>query len=147
MQIADSFVVGAPPEAVWAFLFDLEQMGECVPGLASVKKVDERTYRGTLKVKVGPVAAAFDGTATLTEFDPPRRLAAVLVGDDKLIASLVKTSFLSTLTAVEAGTEVAYQMEVNLRGRLAQFGTTVVSATAKKMTAEFAQNVRTRLES
>src|SRR5574342_420962 len=147
MQIADSFVVGAPPEEVWAFLFDLKQMGECVPGLASVEKVDEKTYRGTLKVKVGPVAAAFGGTATLTEFDPPRRMAAVLEGDDKLIASLVKTSFLSTLTAVEAGTEVAYQMEVNLRGRLAQFGTTVVRATAKKMTAEFAQNVRTRLES
>lgn len=147
MQLADSFTIRASPEKVWAFLLDLEEMGRCVPGLASVEKVDEKTYRGTLEVKVGPVAAAFGGKATLTEFDPPRRMAAVLEGDDKLIASMVKASFTSTLTAVEVGTEVAYHMEVSLRGRLAQFGTTVVSATAKKLTAEFAQNVRTKLES
>jgi hypothetical protein len=97
-------------------------------------------------VKVGPIAAAFYGTAVLTEIDPPRSVVASLEGDDKSIASFVKATFTSTLSPTKNGTEVAYQMEMNLRGRLAQFGTAVISATAKKMTAEFAKNVTAQLE-
>jgi hypothetical protein len=147
VRIADAFVVRAPLEKVWDLLFDIERMGRCVPGVESIERVDDKTYRGKLKVKVGPIAAAFGGTVTLTQIDPPRRLAAQVEGDDKSIASFVKATFTSTLSPTENGTEVAYQMDMNLRGRLAQFGTAVIGATAKKMTAEFAKNVATQLES
>lgn len=147
MRVADSFVVRASLEKVWAFLLDIERMGRCVPGVEAIERVDDKTFRGKLKVRVGPVAAAFTGTAVLTEIEPPRRIVASLEGDDRSIASFVKATFASTLTPIEGGIEVAYQMEVNLRGRLAQFGTAVISATAKKMTAEFAKNVAAQLES
>jgi carbon monoxide dehydrogenase subunit G len=146
VQIADSFVVHAALEKVWDLLFDIERMGRCVPGVESIERVDDKTYRGKLKVKVGPIAAAFYGTAVLTEIDPPRSVVASLEGDDKSIASFVKATFISTLSPTEDGTEVAYQMDMNLRGRLGQFGTAVLGATAKKMTAEFAKNVTAQLE-
>ncbi len=147
MQIDDSFVVRAPREKVWELFFDVERMGRCVPGIESIERVDDTTYRGKLKVKVGPIAAAFNGTAALTEVDPPHRVVALLEGDDKSIVSFVKATFTSTLSPVEGGTQVVYQMDMNLRGRLAQFGTAVFGATAKKVTAEFVGNVKAQLES
>ena len=101
MQVGDSFVVHAPREKVWELFFDIGRMGQCVPGVESIERVDDVTYRGKLKIKVGPVAAAFNGTAALTEVDPPRRLVASLEGDDRSIASFVKATFTSTLSSVE----------------------------------------------
>lgn len=143
--IADSFTIPAPPDQVWAFFLDVERMSQCVPGVEAVEAVDDKTYRGRLRVKVGPITARFAGTATLTQVDPPRRLAAAVEGDDKASASVVSAAFAATLTPVEGGTEVAYHVDVNLRGRLAQFGGPVIGATAKKLTAEFARNVSARL--
>jgi carbon monoxide dehydrogenase subunit G len=146
MQVNDSFTVAAPIEKVWEFLLDIDRMSKCVPGLQSVTKVDDRTYRGAVKVKVGVIGATFTGTATITEMQPPNKLAASLQADDKGIASLVQGVFSSTLVPIEGGTEVQYQMDVNMRGRLAQFGTAAILSTTKKMTADFTQKVRMSLE-
>jgi hypothetical protein len=146
MQIVDSFTVGAPVEQVWAFLFDLDRMSRCVPRVETIAQLDDRTYRGVIRVKVGAIAATFSGTATLTEVEPPQRMAATLQAEDKTVASLVLGAFASTLVPVDGGTEVRYQMDVSLRGRLAQFGTAVVQATTRRMTAEFTQKLRAGLE-
>jgi len=147
MNFADSFVVNAPIETVWDFLLDINRMGRCMPGVEAIEKIDEVTYHGKLKVKVGIVAAAFGGTVRLTELDPPRRLVAAIEADDRASASQVKASFTSSLTPTEAGTQIDYDMEVNLRGRLAQFGLTVVRGTAKKMTADFVKCLQQSLTS
>ena len=139
MNISDSFRVEAPVPAVWDLLLDIQRMAQCVPGLESIEAVDDTTYRGRLKVKVGILSAVFSGTVRLAEVDAPRRMRALIEADDRSSASQVKATFTSTLTAAEGSTRVDYEMEVNLRGRLAQFGLTVVKATAKKVTAEFVQ--------
>lgn len=145
MQIADSFQVEAPIEAVWGFFFDLERMRQSMPGVESIEQVDASTYRGRIRVKVGAIAASFGGLATITDLEAPTRLAARLQGEDKTVASFVQGTFTSNLRPVDGGTEVTYQMDVNLRGRLAQFGTAVVNATARKMSAEFTSRLRAML--
>lgn len=145
MEIKDSFSVKADPARVWAYLLDIEQMGRCLPGVESVEATGENTYLGKLKVRVGPITASFDGKATLIELDPPQRLVAVIEGDDKSTGSAVKATFNSTLTPIEDGTQIAYAMEVTLRGRLAQFGLTVFRGMAKKMTAEFGKCIQQAL--
>jgi len=146
MQIKDSFVINAPQDKVWEFLFDIPKLSQCVPGIESVEVVDNKTYRGKLVVRVGPIKSAFSGVVTLTEVDAPNRIAGTVEGDDKSSASSVKATFSGTLTPVPGGTEAAFQVEANLRGRLAQFGGPVITATAKKLTAEFAKNLRAQLE-
>ena len=146
MQIKDAFVIKAPQDKVWEFLFDIQKLSQCVPGIESVEVVDEKTYRGKLVVKVGPIKSAFTGIVTLTEVDAPNRIAGTVEGDDKSSASSVKATFTGTLKTVDDGTEAAFQVDANLRGRLAQFGGPVITATAKKITAEFAKNLRARLE-
>jgi len=146
MQIKDSFTINAPQEKVWELLFDIPRLSQCVPGIESVEVVDDKTYRGVLVVKVGPIRSQFTGMVTLTEVEPPQRIAGSVEGDDKTSASSIKATFSGTLAAVEAGTEAAFVIDLNLRGRLAQFGGPVINATAKKLTAEFAKNLRAQLE-
>lgn len=146
MLIKDSFVINAPQEKVWDFLFDIPKLSQCIPGIETVEVIDERNYRGRLVVRVGPIKSAFNGTVLLTEVDAPDRIAGTVEGDDKSSASSVKASFTGTLKAMDGGTEAAFEVEANLRGRLAQFGGPVITATAKKLTAEFAKCLRERLE-
>lgn len=146
MKIIDSFTVQSPLNIVWDYLLNIEEMSKCVPGVESVDAVDENTYNGKLKVRVGPISASFNGTVKITEITPTNRIVAEISGDDRGSATSVKATFESLLEEVEEGTKVNYQMDLNLRGRLAQFGSAVVSATAKKMTAEFAKNLRKSIE-
>ncbi|HXV43419.1 MAG TPA: SRPBCC family protein, partial [Anaerolineae bacterium] len=133
--------IEAPVEAVWALLQDVHGISSCVPGVEKVEEVRPDTYNGVLKIKIGPIGAAFVGQVTVIERTPTERLVAEVSGQDKGSASLVKAIFTGQLSATETGTHLDYEMDIALRGRLAQFGLTVVQATAKKMTAEFAKCV------
>jgi len=145
VQIKDSFIIQAPIESVWDFFMDVEGTSRCVPGVQSFEVVDDNNFKGELKVKVGPISAQFKGTATLTEKVPTRRLVASAEANDRATRSIVKAAFTSDLTTVDGGTQVDYEMDVSLRGRLAQFGSTVFQSTAKKVTAEFVQCVQAQL--
>jgi carbon monoxide dehydrogenase subunit G len=146
VNITDSFTVTAPAETVWALLMDVQRMAECVPGLESIEAVDATTYRGRLKIKLGVISASFTGTVRLTETDPPRRMAALVEADDRSTGSQVRATFSAALAPVEAGTRVDYTMQVNLRGRLAQFGLAVVGPTAKRVTAEFVACLQRKID-
>lgn len=145
MLLKDSFMIEAPVEAVWALLADVHRIAACVPGIENVEEVGPDTYNGALRIKIGPISAAFAGQVTITERTPLERLVAEVSGQDKSSASLVKATFTGQLNRVETSTQLAYEMDIALRGRLAQFGLTVVQGTAKKMTAEFARCVTARL--
>lgn len=145
MLIKDTFIINAPVETVWDFFLDIERVSQCVPGVESCEIIDDKNYRGTLKVKVGPISASFNGVAVLEEVEPPRRLVASVGGDDQSTKSLVKATFSSTFEPVETGTQIAYEMDVNMRGRLAQFGSTVIKGVAKKMTTQLVSCVQTAL--
>src|SRR5574341_962835 len=141
MLIKDSFLLHAPQERVWNTVQDIPRVGGCVPGVEGVVQTGENTYRGTLKIKIGPISAAFGGTVKLLEQKAPDKLVAEIEGEDKSSASRVKATFSGTLTTADGGTRIDYEVDLALRGKLGQFGGTVVQATAKKMTAEFARRL------
>ena len=76
MQINDSLTVTVDRQRVWAFLMDIERLAECVPGVDLVEEIAPSSYQGKLKVKVGPILAAFNGKATITETDLSQGIAA-----------------------------------------------------------------------
>ena len=159
MKIEDTFIVQAPVEDVWKHLLDIDVLSQCIPGIETLEAIDNKqgnkqsdhTYRGQLKIKVGPIIAAFRGTARFIELDPPRpphnvgRIRAEIEGGDKSTASKVKATFISTLAPTDAGTQVAYETDIRLRGRLAQFGLAIVRGTAKKMTKQFSLCLQKRI--
>lgn len=146
MIIEQTFTIQAPLQDLWDFLIDIERMSLCVPGAENVKALDETHYEGTLKVKIGPIVASFQGQAELLEVEAPKRLVAKGGGKDERSGSLASATFTANLRPLaEDQTEIAYQVEVAMRGTFGRFGQGVMSEIAKRMTAEFAQCVETRL--
>ena len=145
MILEDTFTVSVPLEAVWPFLLDIPRVSGCAPGVENVEQVAPDVYRGLMKVRVGPVAAAFSGQVTILERVEAEKLAARIEGVDTGSASTIGATFTALLAPLETGTQIRYTMDFTLRGRLAQFGLAVVQGTAKKITAEFARCLQASL--
>ena len=64
IEIVKKFVVNAPPTVVWGFLTDPQRVAHCMPGAAITDRIDEKTYAGTMAVKVGPVSTGMSTCAT-----------------------------------------------------------------------------------
>lgn len=145
MILQDSLIIEAPVDAVWAFMLDIPRVSACVPGAEGVKETEPDAFHGKLKTRVGAVKAAFEGEAKIEEKIIPQKLSASFKAQDRALASIVTGAFSVQLTAIEAGTQLDYKMDITMRGRLATLGFAVVQQTAKKMTAEFAACLTTAL--
>ena len=147
-QIEKTFVVRAPAQAVWEFLTDPRRVARCMPGAAITDQVDDRTYAGTLTVKVGPVLASYKGRMSFARLDAQERAAAIVAsGQDvrgKGGASMRLTSRLSQRGPAE--TEVAASSEVNVTGLLVQMGRGMVQDVDDQIFAKFTDAMRAELE-
>ena len=143
----EQFQVEATPERVWALLLDPARLGPCIPGCASIEVEDARTYRLRLVVKVGFLSTTQDMRMTVTEMEPPRRLVAVGHGEDRKLGSQVDVR--STLELEAAGahaTDIHYQSEVKVLGRLGSVGDAVMRMKAGQLAGEFATRLRAAVE-
>jgi carbon monoxide dehydrogenase subunit G len=142
VQIRETLKFDKTVEEVWEFIQDVPRVAACMPGLTSVRQVGSNEYTAEFKVGVGPVKAAFAGKAMIVERVPGERIVAKIEGKDPGTATTVKADFTGELSPSEDGTQMEVLMEVAIRGRLAQFGSAVILATSKKLTAAFAQRMR-----
>lgn len=143
----ERFEVGAPPEAVWAFLLDPKRLAPCIPGCDELEVVDERTYHLRLAVKVGFLSTRQDIRMEIVETDPPRRLVSQGRGEDSRLASRVEVrTSLELSPAGDGATAVAYTSDVTVLGRLGSIGDAVMKVKAKEIAGAFARNVKTALE-
>ncbi len=149
MEISKTFVVKAPPEAVWNFLVDLPRVARCLPGAAIGERLDERTSTGTMTIKVGPVSSTYRGKVAFERLDTAARTAElVATGQDvrgKGGADLRLTSSVKSLPGGE--TEVTAVSLVNVTGILAQMGRGMIQDVSDEMFQIFSERMRAELES
>lgn len=147
-QVIKTFVVKAPTDAVWRFLIDPRQVAQCMPGAAITNQVDDRTYTGTMTVKVGPVTTSYKGKVVFERLDAEQHAADIVAtGQDvkgKGGASMKMSSRLVELGPRE--TEVTATSDVNITGILAQMGRGMIQDVSDEMFAVFSKNVRAHLE-
>src|SRR5215470_4650950 len=77
-EIAKTFVVKAPPAQVWDFLTDPQRVARCLPGTAITDKLDDKTWSGTMTVKVGPVSSSYKGKVSFERLDAASRSAEIV---------------------------------------------------------------------
>lgn len=138
--IEETFTIDAPKAEVAAFLLDVDRMGGCVPGVEGLKRLDDDRYEASLSVRMGPIQAKFKGDVAIDASGAPDAIVASASGRDAATGSVAQVKFSAELTENGTGsTSIRSVSDVTIRGRLGQFGSGVVSATAREMVKSFAQ--------
>ncbi len=147
LQIEKTFQVKEAVEKVWIFLSDPRKVAGCVPGAQITEQADEKTYKGTISVKVGPSVTDYKGELQIVRMDPQNHEIEILgKGQDvrgRGSASMKMTGKLRALD--DGGTEVISSSELNVVGILAQMGSRVITEVSNIIFGEFTKNLQARL--
>jgi len=145
LQFENSFEVALPPDQAWLVLLDIPRIAKCLPGAALTEVVDEKTFKGNVNVKVGPVALTFAGTATFEEVDDAQHMVRVKgAGAEGKGRGRASAEFVIRLEPVGDGaSKVIANSDVTLSGAVAQYGrgVGVMKAVADEIIARFAKNL------
>ncbi|MFM8312307.1 MAG: SRPBCC family protein [Ilumatobacteraceae bacterium] len=146
-RLLNEFVVRRPVDEAWKVLTDVERIAPCLPG-AQLEEIDGTTYKGVVKVKLGPISTAFRGQAEFVERDDAGH-RAVLKGSGrdttgKGNADALITASLESLTADT--TKCTVTTELHITGKVAQFGRGILGDVSEKLIAQFADNLNAILD-
>ncbi|MBM3660388.1 MAG: carbon monoxide dehydrogenase [Actinobacteria bacterium] len=137
MKIEDQFRVDVPIDEAWRVLLDVERIAPCMPG-AQLQEIEGDEYRGVVKVKVGPITAQYKGAAKIVEADEAAR-RIVLKGEGRDTRGQGNASATVTVLLAEdgGGTKVDVDTDLNVTGKVAQFGRGVMADVSAKLLAQF----------
>ena len=147
MTFTQSCTITASREAVWDFLMDVENIAQCLPGVQDVRQVDAETYDGTLRIKMGPIALALQGTITVEAKDRAQWHGAMRAEakDRKLGGGIRARLGMDLLDKGATETEMHVTLEAHVLGKIGEFSQPVMRKRADAMLQEFAQQVSERL--
>jgi uncharacterized protein len=141
MELEHSFTVPVPEERAWEVLMDVNRVAPCMPG-ASLDSVEGDDIKGRIKVKVGPIAMTYAGTAHFTERDAQNHVIVLEAsGKETRGAGTASASVRSTLQGQGDQTHVIVNTTLNVTGRPAQFGRGVMAEVGGKLIGIFASNL------
>jgi carbon monoxide dehydrogenase subunit G len=143
IELDNSFTVPVPPEQAWEVLLDVERIAPCMPG-ASVLSVDGESIEGQVKVKLGPLSLTYKGTAKFVEKDAETRTIVLdASGKETRGAGTASASVNAVLKPGEepGTTTAAIHTSLNVTGRPAQFGRSLLPEISGKLIAQFADNL------
>ena len=142
MDLHHEFTVNVPVDEAWRTLTDLERIAPCLPG-AQLTEVEGDTYRGQVKVKVGPILAQFKGQASFVSRDDSAHTATLKgEGRDTTGKGNASAMITATLTAVDANsTTCVVDTDLSISGKVAQFGRGALADVSDKLLAQFVENL------
>lgn len=137
MDLSYEFELSLPVDEAFAFLTDIERIAPCMPG-AELRDVEGETYRGIVKVKLGPITAAYRGDAQVVEIDPEQHRAVLMAkGREMLGQGTAQARVTATLTARGDVTAARIDATLDIAGRAAQFGRGVLDDVSQRLFGEF----------
>ncbi|WP_299368736.1 carbon monoxide dehydrogenase subunit G [uncultured Tateyamaria sp.] len=145
MQMSDTRQIAASPAEVYAALLNPDVLKACVPGATEVTGNPQDGFEASVTQKVGPVKATFKGQVTLSDMVENQSLT--ITGEGKGgAAGFAKGGAEVRMAATDGGTELSYDVEAKVGGKLAQLGSRIIDGFAKKMADQFFSNLQETLE-
>jgi carbon monoxide dehydrogenase subunit G len=147
IEIRERFQVAAPVDRVWRFLIDPAQVASCMPGASLDEVVDERTFLGSVRVRIGAISASYKGRVRFDELDEVAHRVRALADGRETSGGTARGALTSRLSALPDGsTEVIAEASVDLTGKVVQVGRGMIQAVSAQLFKEFAEKVRSTLE-
>lgn len=146
MEMSGEQLVPAPQQATWNALNDPEILKACVPGCESIEPLADNEYLVLMVARVGPVSAKFKGKLTLSDVKPPDSYAIAFEGQGGP-AGFAKGSAKVSLATQGLTTKLSYDVKASVGGKLAQIGSRLVDAAAKKVADDFFRNFNDKVAS
>ncbi|HYA29130.1 MAG TPA: SRPBCC family protein [Acidobacteriota bacterium] len=134
-------------EPLWNFLMDVPKVAKSLPGVESVTKIDDTTYEGALTVRVGPIKLNLQGKIILEEQNKNDWRAALRAeAKDRMAAGAVSGKTTMNLRALGTNeTELMVETDVNILGKIGEFGQPIIRKKADSMLKEFVDNIKKQL--
>src|SRR5689334_23206063 len=148
MEFDNSFEVPLPPDQAWPVLMNIQGIAPCMPGAQLTEVVDDKTYKGNIAVRLGPVALTFAGTVIFEEIDNAGHNARVRAqGNDAKGRGSAHATASFRLEPAGEGSKVLVHTDLTLSGAVAQYGRGIgmIQATASQLMKQFADNLKTQL--
>ncbi len=144
IEIRESFELAAPIEEVWRFLLDPRQVVLCMPGAGLDEILDDRTFLGTIRVKVGPVVTSYRGRVHFAEVDADaHHIKIVAEGRETAGSGSARATMTSHLQSLAAGgTEVIAEARAEISGRIVQFGQGMIQGVSHQLFLDFVARVK-----
>lgn len=141
MELTNVFRVPASVEQTWQVMTDVERVALCLPG-AQLLEVDGDEFHGIVKVKVGPIRTQYKGSARFSELDAKTRtIRLVGEGRDSRGQGTAGATVTTTLVDDDGGTQVTVTTDLQVTGKVAQFGRNVMADVSDRLLGQFAENL------
>lgn len=145
MEFSGTQTIAAPIEKVWAYLMDVNKVATCVPGFQSLEELGSEHWKALISVGVGPVKAKFTLDVTRPELHEPDLM--VVKGRGKAPGSAAELEGKMNLKALDAEqTQMDWNAQVVISGSIASVGSRLISGTAEKLTAQFFDCLKEKLQ-
>ena len=150
MKFDNSFEVSLPPDQAWHVLMDVERIAPCMPGAALTEVVNDKAFKGTVSVRLGPVALTFEGEAQFEEMDETAHTASVTAqGRDPKGRGGANATVTFHLEPSDTGSTVLIETDLTLSGSVAQYGRGVgmIQSVASQLIGQFAKALEDEIAS
>jgi len=147
MKLENDFTVPASIDEAWAFLLDVPRVAPCLPGATVEPETDEDgTYKGAMKLKIGPITAQYKGTVKIQSADEATHTVAMRAqAKDARGQGSASATITSTMEETAEGTKVSVVTDMRVTGPAAQFGRGVMQDVSAKLMGRFADCLADKL--
>src|SRR4051812_22396424 len=147
MEMTGEQLILASQQQTWEALNDPKMLKECVPGCESIDPIGENQYQVLMVARVGPVSAKFKGKLTLSDIKPPDSYSIAFEGQGGPAGFAKGGASVSLSAEGHDSTKLSYDVKANVGGKLAQIGSRLVDAAARKVADEFFRNFNEKMSS
>jgi carbon monoxide dehydrogenase subunit G len=146
MKIQNQIEVAAPPDELFDVLSDVERVAPLLPGATLEGKEDDDTYAGTVKVKVGPITVSYRGTIFFQELDRDSRRAVMRASGSEINGQGgTEATITATVTGSDSESVLTMDTDMEVRGKVAQFGRGAIGTVSGRILDQFARNLEAQV--
>ncbi len=146
MNFAGDLILQAPRERVFAALNDVPFFASCIEGVGELEQLEGNRYTGVFETKLAYMRFKFSVTVEIVSATVPAQIETTVEGTPLGIVGRLSARAVTRLVEHGDATQVHYDIDAALTGKLGSLGRPVLNAKAKQMEKQFVDKISAAFE-